>query len=411
MKTWLILTLIVGLSFTGFTADNDVIVKYESLIEEQDYTKALLTLNQQIRKRRRLKPEVLVEILEARAEFYESLVGDYKTALATYRIVPKAKLTEDKAQEIQSNISRLETLLVENKVGAELITKLKKVKGVELVKLTGEVETFIENNPDSIWLAHLNHWLGVCYLENGNNHTAIPFFEKAMVQKPAIRFVYSTQQYRDKAHKQWKSNVFKYASWVIISVLMLVFIPLFYLSRPWEKLAIQHVSILVGMCMLWYAFFTIAAGWAGSSIDLVASRNGADVVTSTPGAALSDSLGILFAYGLVGVMGAFAISCSLLLINKLWIRMILNTVFSFLLFTALAIVFSQRHCPDEFVGDDESISGFWDGHYRFITQEPTPFVLADPQSYPGLDIHGLDEEMLREAILKHYPEEEKKDEK
>jgi len=421
----IIITLILFILMSRtFGTQKDPLSQTQALLEQKEYSKAFNLLRQTVRDKT-LSPSQRAQALKAQAQFYEELMGNFEGALGLYKRILRTELPEDHPLKSLANkeISKLVSLEQRYRKQNRLLQKARtstskstneKIK-VEQIEL---LQNFIRDNPEYYKLAEAYYYLGLNYMALKKYGESYRLFEKCLKLKPCIDFYLPVGVRANLARKYWAASIIRRTAWGTAGTLFVCTVLIFYFSRPWQWIKLEHLIVGLVMVIFWWVTFNVSHKLLTRNFEAeknIALKISAEIpcfvnaVPKSPGHEVATKL---FLYGLVGVLGMFIFSIGVSRLNCKPAKLLLNSLFGLLLFVCLISIFYIRYCYQEskFNFKGESKLSCLNGHLYFILAEPEPYILTNPKAYPNLTTRNITDSETREWVERHcpvHPEEKK----
>jgi tetratricopeptide (TPR) repeat protein len=395
----------------------NTISQAQALLEQGDYSQSTILLYKVINESR--TPLQQAQAYKLLAEFYDKTVGDYNKAIQHYDKILDIYPEDGEAliAEARNELSRINLLKKQNAQKNNLLEKLRIESGSlkDQQTLPNEIKLLklmIKDDPNYYRIAEAYYYLGQDYLLNRNYYSACKSFSKSLAVKPGIDFYLPVQTKWGFAHKNLVRTLAFKSSWSAAGILLLITVFAFYVSRPWKWITIRHWAAGVAVIILWCAFYGLLCLLLGKNINLSpeAIRNIGiqypSFMSSSLGSLGSRLMIYLFAYGLIGVIGMFIFATAVSRLKSKWIRLIINFVFSLVLFSSLMTIFYLRYCDNKtlFYSPCPGEKLYYPrGYLLSIQSDPKPEVLTNPKDYPDLAVSNVDEPILQQWIIKYCP--------
>ncbi|MBN1676334.1 MAG: hypothetical protein JXR37_35145 [Kiritimatiellae bacterium] len=372
--------------------------------DSAEYAEWLRQVNRALRDRA-LPPARRAAVLALKARFYEEFVGDPEQALHIWEQVPSAgPAPGSEAAQAAAQAERLRALLARHRGEKDALRTMATHPGgdEERTARVAELRRMIARCAGSPYEAGMTYYLGAYLLDLGQERAAYEAFGQALRLRPALGFSLPAPIRMQRAYRLWSVRVARRAARRLLAAWLLVAGALFGLARPWRWLGLRHALGLGVLLAVWTGCFWAGAWLIGRATDATPTATNCFVGTM-PGSPMSEVLCVLFGYGLIGVLGAFAAAVATTVVPLPKTRLLLNLFLSLLLFGTLVAFFSLRHCRSaELEPAGEQGLAVARGSLRFTTEELMPFLLMDPRAYPGLALEEVDEEVLRAFVRHHY---------
>lgn len=397
--------------------ESNLISQAQALLEQGEYSQSTLLLYEVINQSR--TPLQQAQAYKLLAEFYDKTVGDYDKAIQHYNkildIYPKDG--EALIAEAKNGISRIKLLKKQNAQKDNLLGKLRIQSGSLKDKqaLQNEIKLLklmIKDDPDYYRIAEAYYYFGQDYLLGRNYRSACKFFNKSLAIKPGIDFYLPVQTKLGFARESWVRTITFKTCWSAAGILLLITVFAFYISRPWKWVTIRHWAAGVAVIILWCVFYGLSCLLLGKNINLSSEAVGnigiqyPSFLSSSPGSLGSSLMIYLFAYGLIGVVWMFIFATAVSRLKFKWMRLIINFVFSLVLFSSLMTIFYLRYCDNKtlFYSPCPGKKLYYPrGYILSIQRDPKPEMLTNPKDYPDLAVSNVDEPVLQRWIIKYCP--------
>ncbi len=380
-------------------APHRAVALYKEEIAKQEYAKALMALHRALRTAQNLSPEHKLDILVAKARFYERYVGDLDESLL---ILEKARreipvIDAARKRNIDARIGDVQKIISAHMDVRAFIERLEGLAPKEQKEAIGAIEAFLEKaGARGPYTGALNHFLGVAHLESEELHAAYNAFDEALEISPAIFFRYPTRELKQRAFFSWKQHTLPFVAKLLVSVfLALIALGLFW-ARPFRWVRWGHLVAAPALIAFWVIAHRALIFVSMSLADDTAHQGGSVIVESHSGAALSSPLTeLLFVYGLIAVVAIFLASLAISRIELPMTRYAANVCAGFCITGALMICFVLNHCQTHSMSAKGSRFEHLLSSFRYELTEPIPYLLSSPKDFPGLDVAGIDEVVLR----------------
>jgi tetratricopeptide (TPR) repeat protein len=387
---------------TAATAPHRAVVLHRQALAQNDHVKALLELHKVLRTHKSLTKEQKLDILIAKAQFYQRYVADLDGALQTLeearREIPG--LEPNQARDLDERISALEKIISSHRDEKSFIDRFVALSPRDQMTMVEKIQERMEGaGSRSPYLGAFFHCLGVAYLEAQRFHDAYNAFHMALSIAPAIFFSYPTKELKETALARWKQYMFPTVAKLMLSVLLALILAGLFATRPWTWVRWRHLLPVPVLIVFWAIahrlLIVLSSGLADKSIS-----EGDNVVVHThSGALLSGPLSVyLFAYG---AMAMVAISLASLAVSRLRLpmtRYVANVCASFLIMGTSMLCFVLNHCQADIALGQTSRFQYMTGSLRYEMRDPSPYLLSSPRDFPGLAIRNLDEGFMIEYL-------------
>jgi tetratricopeptide (TPR) repeat protein len=386
----------------------------KALFEKGDYLKGINILTKALNDP---DPVQRANALQVYAAFYENLVGNTAYAQSLYSDILGTNLPADNQLKIsaQKEISRLNSLKSQY---SPQDTILKKLQATEIIsplensRQAQQLISIIKKNPDYYRLSEVYYQLGRSYLSSGNYHQAYLILIKSVEFKPAVNFYLPVNVYKDMAYSKWIRSTINSICGTILGILLILTIIVFYSSRPWQWLKPGHLAVILIIVLLWLVVFSVSYILLASGNKL-SDKTIADIsattpyfITSSPGSPNWQVLKNLFIYGIVGLSGLFVFSLAASRLKHRWATILINTVFTLLLFASLMTIFYMQNCDQKstfYSHTQNEILQYIDGSNYFVSFAMEPYILTNPKAYPDLALTNVVDTYMKEWMLKYCP--------
>jgi tetratricopeptide (TPR) repeat protein len=356
--------------------------------------------------------------LEAYAKFYENIVGNTDYALSLYGQVIRTNLPPDHPikTSVQKEIDRLNLLKAQN---SKEDTFLRRLKPAELLsnetekkERIAQLRSLIEQKPGYYRLSEVYYQLGRGYYAMENCHDAYLALRKSVELKPGVNYYLPVNVWADMAYGRWVRSTLYSILWGIFGGLLIVTAVAFYASRPWRWLKLRHLMIGLAMVALWLGVFAISYKWFTDNFPItdkvMFQVNAAPPYFTNfgPDSPNWEIVKSLFGYGLVGVLGLFALSVGIGRIKYRWTALLINLICALVLFGSLLTVFYMRYCDQKSIFNSEAkqtVLYYLQGGNYFVSTGLEPFVLTNPRAYRDLALSNVTDAYMGAWILKHCP--------
>ncbi|MBW2527803.1 MAG: hypothetical protein JRI23_26720, partial [Deltaproteobacteria bacterium] len=341
--------------------------------------------------------------------FYEHYAADHRRVRGYLREIHKLRLPADNADRVaaQRTAARLEAFDARYRSHEALLRRMAVSKYDEQTarRRVAELRGLIQQAPDYPRLAVAYHYLGENRLQLERYRKAYGAFSKALELKPGIGFSLPTETRRDRAFELWVRRDLGIASWAGIGVVLLVTALLLLLAKPWRWLRVRHGQLLVVLVVLWWLFLRAAVAALGPSVRPTAGQFPSPIYwTIAPASPLSAAVDTLFLYGLVGVVGAYALALATARFDPRWTWAFANASTVLLLCACLMTQFALRHGSPVFrAAEQQRFPHLRGAYYYALTQDQDPFILTDPLAYCGFQrtIRDMDEPALQRWFARY----------
>ena len=405
MKRYLAILFILPRFSSLSPAQGTAIMRYQAKIAVGDYAEALSALNRSLAGRS--SPEARASILNQKAAFYETYVGDVDRAAVLYRQVTGLELPVDHAEFLRarSESSRLQALIEEYKEHAALAEGIESLAtNEELCERLRDLGACLAAHPQSPFRAAVLHGKGETLLKMDRHAEACRAFDNALREKPAINVSVPTTQLRTVAQGRWATRTSRRVGRVLVGGILLVGMIGFLYVRAWRWLGLRHAIVLASLFGAWFLVLQAGASWIGGT-QVFPEETADHVMTSAlPANDMAGILDVLRMDGTVGVIGLFIVCTATSGIRLPVTRAVVDSVAGLLLFTGLCMHLVVARCDADFVQNQESDLPFWNGGHHFSNNHLLPFVLMDPAKYPFVNSGKLDEPAVRGFLEEHLGE-------
>lgn len=386
------------------TSPHRAVVLHRQALAQNDHVKALLELHKVLRTHRTLSTEQKLDILIAKAEFYQRYVTDIDQSLLTLeearREIPG--LEPHQGRDLDERIEALRKLISSHRDEKSFIDRFIALSPQDQPAMVEEIQERIEKaGPRSPYLGALTHGLGVAYLEAERFYDAYNAFHMAMTIAPAIFFSYPTKELKETALARWKQYMIPaIAQYMVVTILALIAAGLIA-TRPWTWVRWKHLLPVPVLLVFWAIVHRLLIALSSGLADKSIPEGNNAVLNTHPGALLSGPLTVyLFAYG---AMAMVAISLASLAVSRLrWpmTRYVANVCAGFLIMGTSMLCFVLNHCQADIALGQSARFQYMAGSFRFEMNDPSPYLLSSPKDFPGLAIRNLDERVMIEYFEK-----------
>lgn len=382
----------------------------QELFDQGEYAKGLELLNTACRVKRRSHLEY-ARLLTKLAYFYEHYAGDPRRVRGYLREIRKLELAPDNPDVLaaEETAARLDRQAAQYRTEDQLLARVRVTRYDQATyqRRVVEITALIRDRPDYPRLAAAYHYLGENHLHLEQYRRAYRAFDKALELRPALGFSLPTPARRDRAFELWMRRDLSRGAWAALGGILLLASVLFFAGKPWRRLGLQHAQVLLFVVVLWWLFFRVAVWGFGASASLEPATFPAPVyLYSAVGSPMSDVLDTLFAYGLVGVVGAYLLAVGLSRYRPRWTWAVVTAAVTLLLFASLLTQFYLRHARVTFQPAAQGRYAHLRGTFYYsLTEDQDPFILTDPTAYCGFQktIKDMDEPELQ-RWFKRYAE-------
>ena len=357
------------------------------------------------------------EILVERARFYENHVGDIDAALGYYEKVMTLSLPASNEQVLYASnqVVRLTAMLERHSDTRAFIAQIAKPTKYkeDLPARVEAIDKYIEQNPNSPYLTSLFFHKGSTFLALEKYYSAYHAFEMAVNERPAIMFDRDlpATRMRITARRMWAQDSARRVGRGLLAVVLTFGCVMFLVARPWRWFGVRHVVLLVLLVGAWWVTWYVSVRWIGSTHEFRPSVDGKMAISAAQSNVMAGVLNTVLRYGVFGVLILFFVCSGTTVIRLRVTRVVVNILMALLLFFGLCVHLVVNHCDVTFERNKERHLSRLSGEFRFVTDQPLPFVLMDPRAYPEMDIDGLDEKVCSDYVKRHYAriEQEKKE--
>jgi len=387
-------------------AQPDPVEQADALFAQTDFSGGLRVLNRALRDRS-LPVEQRARLLDAKAAFYLRTVGDHDRAQRITRQILRSGLAADHPLGVQARTRMAELDATADRYRTQRALLRRMMFGAkddaERRDRLARLQALVREDPDCPYLAEAYYHIGSTHLELGELKAAFRALDAARAIRPAIGFFLPVPYRRQLAYDRWVRRVAILAARTVLGLLLLGIAVSFYASRPWQWLGARHGLVLAAVLLVWCVAFPLGVRWAAPSAEMRPESVEPTFVASTPGSPMSEILGVLFRYGLAGLLGGFAGAVSIARVPLRWTRRLLGATLSLVLFAGLTVLFVGLHCNVTFVKANDARFARLRGTFLYeMNEDLDPFVLSDPRAFPGLSVEELDEVAARRFIERHY---------
>lgn len=360
--------------------------------------------------------------LKVLGDIYRDRCGDMNRARMSYRRIVNSPLPADHPLKKSAGnaLAGINALEAENRQQNARFRTLMARAGRKsapgaVKKDIAELEAIIRDNPGYYLLHEVYYILGVNYQALKRYGHVYRSLKKAMEIKPGIVFYLAVKHRANQAYEEYVRVIVTDITRGALWVLLLITMGMFYLSKPWKWLGAKHIVILLVLALSWWLVFSLSHVIVGTAFE--GSHKNAPVQPvdegkdpeyhrSLPGSPGSDVTDHLYWYGVLGVTGIFVFSTALGRFKYKKTAVALSGIYGFLLFLALSTLFYMNHCDRsaEFKPGGEGISRYLSGGIHFKESTPEPYILTEPQSYPGLNTENITDPYLLDWILEYCPD-------
>jgi len=347
-------------------------------------------------------------VLDRLARFHEEMTGNFERAKEFSRAVLKLATAADHptraraearfarlaagVRKYREEYSLLDAMRVETADPDELTARIARLRGL------------IARNAECPRLAEAHFYLGSALAAAGRHRPARRQYDRALELRPGLDFHLPVNSKLKRSRDTWVREFSLWAARAALGLLLAGGGAAFYLSRPWRRLGVRHVAAAGALAAAWWAFFSVAARVCGGVAAGDGAGGGPVFVSGAPGSPGSEVLGVLFGYGLVAVAGSFVMAAGASRLRLAWTRGAFGAAAALVLAACLMTVFFLRHCDraGRFEPHGDGPLRHVLGTVRLPVANIKPRALADPRSYPGLDLTNLDEARARRWIEEQY---------
>lgn len=396
---------------TAATATHPAIAQHRQALEERDYTRALLELHKTLRTGQGLQAEDQLDILIAKAEFYEKYVADLDRSL---RILKKARqensaLESPKRKDLDQRIAALEQLMEAHRDEEAFIQKFAVLSSDTKKLMVDEIQDRINAaGSTSPYSGILNHLLGVALLDAKQFHSAYNAFHRALEITPAIFFKYPTKELQENTFETWMQYILPIVAQTIVAILLLLIVLGIFYSRPLRWMRLAHLLPLPILIVCWVIAHRLLISLSMKLADKTGPGGGGVIVKVEPGSVLSGPLTTdLFVYGVFAVVAIYLASLAIGRIKRPITRYAANVCAGFCITGAMMFCFVLNHGQTTLKLQEDSRYEYLFGSFQYQLEDPLPYLLSSPKDYPGLAAFDVDESTLREYFLEMEYSEEK----
>ncbi|MCU0663925.1 MAG: hypothetical protein MUC50_16565 [Myxococcota bacterium] len=383
---------------TAATVPHRAVVLHRQALAQNDHVKALLELHKVLRTQESLSTEQRLDILIAKAEFYQRYVADLDRSLRTLEEARRdlPGLEPNQGRDLDERIEALKKTISSHRDEKVFIDRFVALSPQDQSAMLDEIQDRIEKaGSRSPYLGALTHCLGVAYLKAEQFHDAHNAFDKALTIAPAIFFSYPTRELKESALATWKQHTLLAVTEFMISILLALIAAGLIATRPWKWVRWRHllpVPVLFGFWAIAHRLLiALSLGLADKSIP----EGDNAVVNAHSGALLSGPLTVyLFSYGAVAMM---AISLASLAVSRLRLpmtRYVANVCAGFFIMGTSMLCFVLNHGQAEISLGQSSRFQYMAGSFRYEVDDPSPYLLSSPKDFPGLAVQNLDESVI-----------------
>jgi hypothetical protein len=236
-------------------------------------------------------------------------------------------------------------------------------------------------------------------------------FDALLERLPAVYLFLPITTLAELAHTHSVRNAINGWSFGILVALLVLGVCLFVFAKPWRWVGWQHLVAGLALQIIWAGVFY------GAFASLGEMRPGLEFVNQegryeqpcyvrcdplSPGAETAHAL---YAYGAVGCWGIFLFTVASTVIRPRLLRGPAQGIFALLLCAGLLTVYYMRHFESvsNFTYLQGSVLHLAQSSLNFEVNEPEPWVLTDPLSYPGLDVDGVGDAVFKAWLERHIP--------
>lgn len=415
MRKILISVLLVSLlPASAVCAPHRAVVQYKAEIAKGEYSKALMALHRAVRTSRNLTTQETFDIWVEEATFYQKYVGDIDHALFVLeKVRPQASsLGIDHQKILEDKIQVLENLLEAHRDEKAFVDRFVALEPKEQMTMADNVRHRIEiaaaNSP---YLGALNHCLGVAHFEAERYRPAYNAFETALALTPAIFFKHPTRELQKKALVLWKERALPSIAKISASFLLgLIALGLLW-TRPRKWIRWSHLAPLPLLLLFWAIAHRVVVAMSSKLADDTVQKGGDAIVNTEAGSVMSAPLtSHLFVYGAFAMLGIYLASLVISRIKGPVTRYAANVCAGFCITGTLMLCFVLSHGETQIAPRQGSSFQHMFSSFQYELTDPVPYLLSSPKDYPGLDVGGIDESVLREYLEQMNYSEENADE-
>lgn len=395
MRWLLMLALLWG--STSWAIDDkaqEALRTHEEHLENEDYPKALLSLNQALRFQREMSVEGQALLLEKTGDFYRLYTSELdkarKNLLRATRLRGLDPDSEVK-KRTEEKLELVDALQEKYQEEAAFLAEVKRWPSDELEARVGELHAELEQiDPECPHLPSLYYFLGDGYLKRKEYRSAFNVFEKSRVLAPAIFFRHPLAPKQQTAFEMWSKTVFPVVFTILQAIALLVLVVLFFASKPMQWIRWGHLVLLPLLLLVWHGAFHVIFQANGELVSQDIS------VPFWPGALRSEGLASLYSYGVVMSVLLYIVALLASRIPFAPTRIFASLAGAMVLLSLLMGTFGFRHGQASFeIAPGERFQLLL-GNFSYTSNDPLPYALADPKSYPGMRMENLDEQFLRD---------------
>lgn len=410
----LIASVFFGVIPLAASASHQAIVRHNQALAEQDYTRALLELHKTLRSSHHLDEETRLDILVAKADFYQKYVGDLDRSLQTLEQARQGIAIQKlgRRAQLDERIANLKKLIATYREEASFVQRFEALAPDRKALMVDEIQEWIKKSKaNSPYMAVFHHLLGVAYLEAEQFHSAYNAFHRALEITPAIFFKYPTKELRENTRESWIAKILPTTAKVLISLLMVLIGLGLFITRPWKWIRLPHLLPLPVLLICWAIAHQLLMVLSEKLADKIGPGGSRVIVRSDPDAVLSRALtNDLFVYGLMAVGAIFLASIAISRIKYPITRYLANLISGFCIAGALMFCFVLNHCQTALLLGENSRFQYVFSSLIYEMEDPIPYLLSSPKDYPGLAAFDVDEQALRDYFKEMEYSDDKNDE-
>ncbi|MBF0119769.1 MAG: hypothetical protein HQK79_13115 [Desulfobacterales bacterium] len=318
------------------------------------------------REKYRIKLQKLLDAKDKNQElgnFYENLIGDFDSAAKHYQSISDKKNSE-RILYLKNKFHDQDQTL--NIIKSDMA---KDISNRDLYDRYNQLEDLIKNYPDYYRRFEVFYTLGIVYMIMDKYKSSYESFQKSLELKPACHLFLPIISHLESSHQKWIRHIIISVTYIILFVLALITFVLLYYAKPWLFLKHKHITLGLLIIFLWVIVFYIGFYYFGKKIEFLEKENTKNSIQiyATPFTHGSGIASILFIYGLFGVIWTYLFSASAAIINSSPLKIIINYLFAWLIFTALLTHFYMLYCDGkcEFETYSKNILYYYKGSLSF----------------------------------------------
>jgi tetratricopeptide (TPR) repeat protein len=350
------------------------------------------------------------------ARFYMDMVGNYDVAITSFAAIARSSLGQDDPVKI-SAVQELKKLAnLKNQYASEdrmlrTLHSPEVSKPEQIQEQITLLKAVVDGKPGYYRLAEAYYHLGKHYIAVQDYRGAYLAMDRAGQIKPALNFYLPLSVSRDTAYYKWLRVTINTVCWNTIGAILLITGIVFYASRPWRWLKLKHLAAGVAIALLMIIVvglsYTFFAGRLQPSIEKLIDGGAIppyfiDNELKGPSEQILKNLAI---YGLCGTGLLFAFSTGLGRLRQRWAAMLINAVFSIILFSCLATIFYMENCDQQSIfmpgGKKLPAAQYISGANCYVSVNMEPYLLTNPQAYPDLALSNVSDLHMNQWIRKH----------